>query len=218
MSFAFAEPTPEFLNFVKDGEFLKYMQESLGAHPSGMQMNIHLLELITGEAKNIGIGELNSEYGKMTSPDMNFLYECNYHPSLNASEEMSDVAGFYRAFGMDFTGDRPDHISMELEFMRLLAMKEAKSQMDGAPESEGICVSAEKKFLYSHLGRWAAALSHMTEGIRFYGLFSRLLHNWITVECGHMSVNTDEIFYTSRINSAEENSECFLKEAAHEGI
>jgi TorA maturation chaperone TorD len=217
-AFAFGEPSPEFLSFVKEGEFLKNIRESLRTHPSGVQVDIHPLELVTEEAKDIDMRELRTEYGKMTSPEMNFLYECNYHPSLNASEEMGDVAGFYRAFGMGFTGDRPDHISMELEFMRLLAMKEAKALMDGSPENAQICVSAQREFLRCHLGRWSTALSRMTGGIKFYGPFSFLMRNWIEVECGRLSVKTDEVFYNFRTHSGEDNHECFAKEAAHEGI
>lgn len=211
MAFALGEPSEEFLSFVRSGEFLKHIRESLRMHPCGDQMESRSLITITEKAKDIDIDELRSEYAKMITPEMNFLYECNYHPHLNGSEEMADVAGFYRAFGMGFTGDRPDHISMELEFMRLLAMKEAKSLMEGNTENEGICISAEKKFLYSHLGRWTATLSNMTDGIRLYGSFSRLIHEWINAECSYLSVKTDEIFYTSQISSGEENSDCFSK-------
>lgn len=218
MAHAFGEPSEEFLSFIKDGEFLKHIQESLRTHPYGVQTDSRPLESITGEVNEMNIHELHSEYGKMTSPEMNFLYECNYHPSLNAPQEMGDVAGFYRAFGMDFTGDRPDHISMELEFMRLLTMKEAKALADGNSENAGVCIAAQKEFLSCHLGRWAATLSRMTDGIRFYGPLSILIRDWITVECRYLSVQTDEIFYNARTRSELDNFECFLKEAAHEGI
>lgn len=218
MAHAFGEPSVEFLGFVKDGEFLDHMKEALRMHPSGLQMGIRSLELITEEAGDIDILELRSVYGKMTSPEMNFLYECNYHPSLNASEEMGDVAGFYRAFGMEFAGDRPDHISTELEFMRLLAMKEARAMTEGDTENAGICISAQKEFLQCHLGRWTATLSRMAEGMRFYGLFSTLIWNWTTAECTCLSVQPDEIFYNSRMCSGEEIHDCLAKEDAHEGI
>ncbi|RJQ50409.1 MAG: hypothetical protein C4526_12140 [Nitrospiraceae bacterium] len=210
-AYAFGEPSEEFLSFARSGELLKHMKESLRTHPYAVEMDIRPLELIIEELKDIDIHELRLEYGKMISPEMNFLYECNYHPPLNASEEMSDVAGFYRAFSMGFTGDRPDHISMQLEFMRLLTLKEAKALLDRDTENEGVCVSAQKKFLHSHLGRWTSTLSRMAGGIRFYGPFSALIKNWLTVECTYLSAGTDEIFYNCRSSSGEENSDCFSK-------
>ena len=85
-----------------------------------------------------------------------------------ASEQMTktytlaDIAGFYRAFGVEVGpgGGQPDHIAAELEFMQLLALKEAvaASQAENSEESEHaeICRSAARSFLKDHLGRWTA--------------------------------------------------------------
>jgi TorA maturation chaperone TorD len=168
------------------------------------------------EAREVGMDEFRSAYERLASPEMNMLYECNYHPPLTSSVEMADIAGFYRAFGVDFSGDRPDHISLELEFMRLLAAKEAKALLDRDGEKGEICVSAEKSFLSSHAGRWASTLSRMTEGIPLYGSLGRFLHDWITMECRHFSVDVDEIFYSR--SGKDEGPEHCLKEVRHEGI
>lgn len=73
------------------------------------------------------------------------------------SQEMADIAGFYRAFGFSLGGavrERPDHVAVELEFMHILALKEAYALETGIPEHVEICVEAQGKFLQDHLGRW----------------------------------------------------------------
>lgn len=73
------------------------------------------------------------------------------------SQEMADIAGFYRAFGFSLGGrqrERPDHIAVELEFMYALALKEAYALETGIPEHLEICQAAQSKFLQDHLGRW----------------------------------------------------------------
>ena len=73
------------------------------------------------------------------------------------SQQMADVAGFYRAFGFALgqaVRERPDHVAVELEFMHVLALKEAYAWQAGQPEHVAICVDAQQKFLQDHLGRW----------------------------------------------------------------
>jgi len=76
---------------------------------------------------------------------------------------LADIAAFYRAFGLEVTEDadeRHDHICLELEFMCVLAAKEAyalEHQLDS--ESLSVCRGAQKRFLREHLGRWAPAFT-----------------------------------------------------------
>ncbi len=76
---------------------------------------------------------------------------------------LADLAAFYRAFGLEVTedaGERHDHICLELEFMCVLAAKEAwalEHQLDGDQLAQ--CRDAQKKFLREHLGRWTPAFT-----------------------------------------------------------
>jgi DMSO reductase family type II enzyme chaperone len=76
---------------------------------------------------------------------------------------LADLAAFYRAFGMEVSEDadeRQDHLGVELEFMCVLAAKEAYALEHGLPASElEVCRDAQKKFLREHLGRWAPAFA-----------------------------------------------------------
>lgn len=91
---------------------------------------------------------------------------CSAHETEHArdafakSHQLADVAGFYRAFGLEPSGARrtmPDFIATELEFMSILAVKEAYAQVRGWSERVEICRDAGRKFLEEHLGRWAPA-------------------------------------------------------------
>jgi TorA maturation chaperone TorD len=70
---------------------------------------------------------------------------------------MADIAGFYRAFGLDLSPhntDRVDFLSTELEFLSFLSMKEAYAWKHQEDELAEICRDAQRKFLAAHLGRW----------------------------------------------------------------
>lgn len=67
---------------------------------------------------------------------------------------LADVAGFYKAFGLQVVDDRPDHVIAQLEFlaMALLAQAEAIESGDEAAEQE--TSRAIRSFLRDHLGGW----------------------------------------------------------------
>lgn len=78
------------------------------------------------------------------------------------SQEMADIAGFYQAFGFRTGGavrERPDHLAVELEFMSVLALKEALALAHGNTEQAEICLDAQRKFLVDHLACWVGLVS-----------------------------------------------------------
>ena len=81
------------------------------------------------------------------------------------SQELADIAGFYRAFGFRPGGavrERPDYLATELEFMCLLALKQAYAASEGHAGHVEVCTQAQKSFLQDHLGRW---IELMAEGL-----------------------------------------------------
>jgi len=77
------------------------------------------------------------------------------------SQELGDIRGFYEAFGVRPRrgGERPDHAACELEFLSLLALKEAIALAREEDERQALCRDAATRFIRDHPGRWLAALA-----------------------------------------------------------
>ena len=107
------------------------------------------------------------------------------------SQELADIAGFYRAFGFRTGGtvrERPDHLATELEFMYLLALKEAYAASNSMPEQAEICVDAQRKFLQDHLRRWI-------------GPFCRSLERSIDERLGDAALQTPYVMLAHLVES-----------------
>lgn len=96
-------------------------------------------------------------------------YETEYCPqtfSVYRSQQMADVAGFYRAFGLTPSREKPeraDHVSLELEFMSWLIAKEHHARQDDGPEATErveTCRDAQRKFFADHLSWWLPAYAN----------------------------------------------------------
>lgn len=108
-------------------------------------------------------------------------YEAGYGTNHVFQEThcLADVAGFYRAFGLEpceAKRERPDHIAVELEFMHVLALKEAYALAHDWDEKAEVCREAQAGFLRDHLGRWAPSfLKSLAERTRG-GIFEMIAH------------------------------------------
>jgi DMSO reductase family type II enzyme chaperone len=70
---------------------------------------------------------------------------------------MEDLVRFYEHFGLiTRTGDHPDHISAELEFMHYMAFKEAAAIANSSPAED--LRRAQRDFLQRHLCKWLPRL------------------------------------------------------------
>jgi TorA maturation chaperone TorD len=107
---------------------------------------------------------------------------------LTRTFEMADVGGFYKAFGVELGdgGERVDHITAELEFMNLLAVKESIAlQEEGCGEHSQTCRDASRVFLRDHLVRWAPRLGAClaeADGDPIYSSAGRLLGGFIVFD------------------------------------
>lgn len=70
---------------------------------------------------------------------------------------LADVAGFYRGFNMAVTGDRPDHVVAQLEFLALTLVTEAEAVERGEAERADITARATRSFIRDHVGGWVEA-------------------------------------------------------------
>jgi TorA maturation chaperone TorD len=82
----------------------------------------------------------------------------NIPPSSGGiTPRLADIAGFYRAFGFEVQGNRPDHVVAELEFVGLLLLLESDARRRDDAEQAEIVADAARSFLRDHLAGWLDA-------------------------------------------------------------
>ncbi len=117
------------------------------------------------------------------------LDEARYVPGgvFAQAQCTADVAGFYRAFGLevaDRARERPDHLSVELEFMHVLAYREAYARVHHGPEQVALLVDAQRHFLQDHLVQWVPVLARVVQA-QTPGPYARVLAalaTWVTAD------------------------------------
>lgn len=89
------------------------------------------------------------------------LYEMEYREFADEfarAHELADIMGFYKAFGVQPTEERADHLSAELDFMHYLLVKEKYAQEKGQQENADVCRDAHQKFFTTHPEQWFHSL------------------------------------------------------------
>jgi DMSO reductase family type II enzyme chaperone len=100
---------------------------------------------------------------------------------------LADLAGFYRAFGVQVREgtERLDHLAIQLEFLHLASFKEARALESGLAEAAAVCRDAQAAFIEEHLGRWAEIFAKRLERRDPEGPFAaagRMLGDFIAAE------------------------------------
>lgn len=117
-------------------------------------------------------------------------------------QEMADMAGYYRAFGLvPAAGQRVDHVGCQCEFMAFLCRKEARAlaAIETAHDEERQRLAemldttreAARLFLRHHVGRFgpAFARSLMTAARQgLYGVVGEALFIFLGLECERLRV------------------------------
>lgn len=126
-------------------------------------------------------------------------YETEYgHKDIfSKTQRMADIAGFYRAFGMEISGaERVDCIGAELDLMYWLTQKEKKALEGGERGKAGICRDAAAKFLQDHLGRWGSYFGDQiakSTRLPFYKKVGQSLFELIESECERLNVQPERV-------------------------
>ena len=115
--------------------------------------------------------------------------------SLFQPHRLADLNAFYRAFGLELADDaseRPDHICLELEFMSVLAAKEAYA-LEHQLDTDQLAVGreAQKMFLREHLGHWVPAFTRRLEREAGPGVLAALAaftREFLLGECARFAV------------------------------
>jgi TorA maturation chaperone TorD len=148
-------------------------------------------------------------------------YETEYHSNGDTffrSQQLADVAGFYRGFGIQpslVSPERHDHIALELEFMSFLLLKRRLAAAPGdatAAEKVEVCAAAERGFFQEHLAWWVPAFATglgRKASTGYYAVLSQILRAFIPVERRWLDLPVPlQVASAQLIERPEEDSGC----------
>lgn len=143
--------------------------------------------------------DLRSEYidlfdrGREAIP----LYETEYARArtMVKGSELVDIAGFYKAFGLQIGPEMVDHIAVELEFYGWLLQKSDYLLEIQDTEGHEIVLDARKKFLKSHLGPFAQAICERPGLAKseFYSAVFSHCRDLVHAECAKLEVPIERL-------------------------
>ncbi len=144
-----------------DQASLEFLLECSQVEMKGDSPVARSLAALLESVQQTNLQEMQEAYMLLFDPvNGPFPYESEHTKTHDFSKAniLADIMGFYRAFGVEPVADRADHISAELEFMHLLAVKEMHASSKGEHQNASICMDAREKFFREHLGLWTDGL------------------------------------------------------------
>jgi len=205
----------EFLDYVQCGELvedgraaldaLDKALDGIGGERAKLKLVLlrkqfdHIEKVVASECVNWQLSDLQAEHRRVFSNVITL--DCPPYETLFGndhvfaqSQVMGDIAGFYRAFGVELSKDiheRLDHLSVEFEFMHFLAYKESYSRCHDGADKTQIVLEAQKKFVKNHIGRWVPLFCRMLvkkAGSGFYKHVADLMAEWMDFEAAFLGV------------------------------
>ncbi|MGH7811411.1 MAG: TorD/DmsD family molecular chaperone, partial [Candidatus Binatia bacterium] len=133
LALGFRPPTEEIIARIVEPKNTVVLTDAAAFLDPDGQWDLVAAVKIVARAGQVGIAALASSYRKLfglTAHGVAPPYETEYgnEALFQQPQELSDLAGFYSAFGLTLKSsehERADHVSCECEFMSFLAMKEA---------------------------------------------------------------------------------------------
>jgi len=161
---------------------------------------------------------LESEHVRLFGPaGRAALTETSYGDAgrlLGKSAALADVGGFYRAFGLKPGAEHPrpeDHLAFELEFLSVLAVKEAWAMSEGDEEALEVTRDATGKFVREHVGTWIdawLAVLRASAPPPFYDALGEVIQRLVRAECTRLAVEPRTV--GSRVVDREVGDDVFI--------
>lgn len=175
------------LDEVADSNTLTGLTGLTGLTEAGVRFRAPSLTIST-------VGELGQDYNRLFGHTLRGKvcpYETEYGGAhtFQQAQELSDLAGFYLAFGLqpsDARNERVDHIAHELEFLEFLSCKEAYALEDDDEDMLAVTRDALKRFVGERLGHFGRAFGrhlHEADTGGFYGGLGGLCAAFLSSEC-----------------------------------
>jgi DMSO reductase family type II enzyme chaperone len=130
-------------------------------------------------------------------------YEAEYGQAhvFQKSQTLAGLNAFYDAFGVapnPALKERADHISVEMDFMHFLTLKEGYARANGhGADKVDLCRRAQESFLANHLGSWTEAftqrLAAKSNGSGLYGVLAETLDAFMGSEFNEFELDPDPL-------------------------
>jgi TorA maturation chaperone TorD len=188
-------------------------QEPLAAEAAGFQA-VLLMDLAQ---RNHQLVELQVEYSRLFigpfKPEV-YPYESVFlHRFGSDAEAIQELLSLYRHEGLTLAPDfkeRPDHISLELEFMAHLCSMEIEAGESQNSETESAYRQRQQMFLKDHIMNWVPALSSLVEEatvVEFYRQLARLTREFVIWDYGHCEASDSLSSRASELAAANSRSQ-----------
>jgi nitrate reductase assembly molybdenum cofactor insertion protein NarJ len=178
-----------------------------------------LRDLILAKTGPGQLEDLQSEYisifdsGRAANP----IYETEYdrRRSMSKGQDLSDIAGFYKAFGFELDTTQEgmemlDHVAIELEFYALMLMKQIQLTENNDADGVEIVGDGSRKFLKAHLGRFVGAISRRpgVSQSEFYGPIFNWCTDLVAKECQRLNLEVIPADWVDGEEVKEEEMNC----------
>ena len=228
LALAFRYPEPGRWSFFVDRDRWKAWPETLNMESAEVGDALRRFQecfLSPDPAQAISVERAQVEFSRLFGHAVKSdrsTYELEYGAGevFQRVARLADLQGFYKAFGLELqhrVRERADHVSIECEFMSIMAAKEAYAEQQGDREGLSTVREAAGRFLESHLGAWLPSLARRIgeadpEGI--YGALAGFIEAFIRFECNHYGVSAGPRFLELR--STDEDEETVQRCAAED--
>ncbi|MEW6279896.1 MAG: molecular chaperone TorD family protein [Candidatus Eremiobacterota bacterium] len=118
--------------------------------------------------------------------------EYGVNRSTRKAVELADIAGFYRAFGVETSQDMVDHVAAELDFLAFLGIKLLYAELQGWQEQREVTEQAYRSFVEDHAGRWLGAFADQVQRVvpdSFYARAAALAHRVVELDVTRLGLS-----------------------------